>query len=147
MLSYREGGASSKNDERTEPSALLVDSILVDREQSNMGEFESSRKVSSEDDLMSETETKPNEEDPFDWNTMLDRPFFDPNSVIENQSSNPIMRRLALFVQDDYEKAEVILSGAFICFMIVVSQELVRFQIHGSNYVPFVGGGSPASPF
>jgi hypothetical protein len=79
--------------------------------------------------------------EPFDWDTFLDTPFFDPVAVSDDQSSNPLLRRLALFIQNDYNKAEMVLSCAFLCVMIVVSQELVRFQIHGDNYVPFVGGG------
>jgi hypothetical protein len=79
--------------------------------------------------------------EPFDWDTFLDTPFFDPVAVSDDQSSNPLLRRLASFIQNDYNKAEMVLSCAFLCVMIVVSQELVRFQIHGDNYVPFVGGG------
>lgn len=91
--------------------------------------------------------SKLNVEDPFDWDIFLDTPFFDPSAVTEDQSSHHFLRQVALFIQNDYEKAEVILSGAFICIMIVVSQELVRFQIHGDSYVPFVGGSSSSPLF
>jgi hypothetical protein len=82
---------------------------------------------------------------PFDWDTFLDTPFFDPIAVTNNEAGNPLLRRLALFIQNDYNKAEMVLSGAFLFIMIVVSQELVRFQIHGDSYVPFVGGGGGSS--
>lgn len=134
-----------------QPSSILVNRTEYEVQQKTLGTSEGVEEmlqISSRHDGKSETrKMSPKEENSFDWDTFLDSPFFDPNSVLENESSNPILRRLALFVQNDYEKAEMVLSVAFICTMIVISQEFVRFQIYGSNYVPFVGGGTSSSPF
>lgn len=72
-----------------------------------------------------------------DW---LDRPFFDPSHYEDDESS--ALGKFARLVKDDYNLAETLYAGCFLTFMIIVSQEMLRFQIHGSHYIPFQAGGS-----
>lgn len=74
----------------------------------------------------------------FDFDTFLDTPFFDPN----DENLPPFLQPLANFVRQDYPTAELVMSGTFIAFMIVVSQEMVRMQLYGDRYIPFSAGGS-----
>jgi hypothetical protein len=84
----------------------------------------------------------------FDWDTFLDTPFFDPNTILNDPSSNSLLKRFATWVQEDYETVEVIVTGTLFIFLIVVTQELLRIQIYGfENYVPFTKGIPPGSLF
>ena len=83
----------------------------------------------------------------FDLDEFLDRPFFDPDKVLEDKSSNPLLKRLALFVIDDYAKAEAILSALFFVVLIIVAQEALRMQLYGGNYEPFSRGVLPGNLF
>jgi hypothetical protein len=75
------------------------------------------------------------EESEFD--KMLDRQFFEPNEVGEESP----FKWFADLVENDYDTAESLYAGGFLVFMVIVSQELFRMQIHGSSYVPFHSGG------
>jgi hypothetical protein len=83
----------------------------------------------------------------FDLDEFLDRPFFDPDKVLEDKSSNPLLKRLALFVIDDYAKAEAILSVLFFAVLIVAAQEALRMQLYGGSYEPFARGILPGNLF
>lgn len=87
------------------------------------------------------------EESNFDWDEFLDRPFFEPDKVLEDKSSNPLLRRFASFVIDDYGKAEAMLSAIFFVFLIVVAQEALRMQLYGGNYEPFSSSVLPGNLF
>ena len=69
----------------------------------------------------------------------LDRPVFDPDADLDE---NSLQYKFAQLVKNDYELAETLYAGAFFAVMIVVSQEMLRFQIHGQNYVPFSSSSS-----
>ena len=82
---------------------------------------------------MSDNQTPPEEEDDF-----LDRQFFDPSKVKEGSP----LKWFADLVENDYATAEALYASFFISALVIVSQELFRFQIHGDHYVPFKTGGS-----
>jgi hypothetical protein len=94
-----------------------------------------------------ETTTTATPPEPFDLDTFLDTPFFDPDQIANDETSPPILRKFAQFVQNDYPTAEAILTGIFLAMLILVGQELVRMQIYGENYVPFTKGVQPGSLF
>jgi hypothetical protein len=83
----------------------------------------------------------------FDLDEFLDRPFFEPDKVLEDKSSNPLLKRLASFVIDDYAKAEALLTALFFVVLIVVAQEALRMQLYGGNYEPFSRGVLPGNLF
>jgi hypothetical protein len=87
--------------------------------------------------------------DTFDWDTFLDTPFFDPATILQNPDQyHPILQQIALWVQNDYEFVEAIVTGIFFIILIVITQELLRIQIYGfENYVPFTKGVNPGSLF
>ncbi len=68
-----------------------------------------------------------------DW---LDTPFFDPLAY-EDDDESTWQARLANYVKVDYERFELLYAGAFLAFMLIVSQELFRMQLYGADYVPF----------
>lgn len=83
----------------------------------------------------------------FDMDEFLDTPFFDPDKVLKDQNSNPLLKKFAAFVQGDYEFAEAVLTGIFFVVLIIITQELLRLQLNGANYVPFTRGAIPGSLF
>lgn len=64
---------------------------------------------------------------------LLDRQFFDPKEVPEGSP----LKWFANLVENDYATAEALYASFFIAGMVIVSQELVRMQYYGDNYVPF----------
>ena len=72
-------------------------------------------------------------------NTFLDTEFFNPEDVPEKSP----LRWFADLVQNDYATAEALYASFFIAGMVLLSQELVRLQMYGDQYVPFkkLGGG------
>ena len=87
------------------------------------------------------------EKNDFDMDEFLDTPFFDPDRVLEDETSNPWLKRLASFVVNDYERAEAVLTGAFFVLLIIVAQEVLRMQLYGENYEPFARSVQPGSLF
>jgi len=83
----------------------------------------------------------------FDWNEFLDTPFFEPDKVLEDETSNPLLKRLASFVVADYAFAEALLTGVFFVVPIVVAQEVLRMQLYGDTYEPFSRGVLPGNLF
>ena len=84
----------------------------------------------------------------------LDRQFFDPDKVIEDNndddttSSSPaFIRWFANLVKNDYETAEALYAGTFFVFLVILTQEALRWQLYGDNYVPFASGRSVGSLF
>lgn len=74
---------------------------------------------------------------------LLDKPFFDPNAYEEDDSS--LAGWFANLVKSNYEFAETLYVGTVFVILIIITQELLRFQIYGDGYLPFtkgVGGGS-----
>ena len=80
---------------------------------------------------------------------ILDTQFFDPEKLLENESSeihenpeksmNPLVW-FANLVTNDYETAEALFAAGFISFMVVISQELLRMMRYGDAYHPFQNG-------
>jgi hypothetical protein len=93
-----------------------------------------------------EKKEEPNKE-PFDLETFLDKPFFEPDKVLKDENSNPLLKKFAAFVMGDYEFAEALLTGIFFVVLIILTQEALRAQINGANYVPFTKGTIPGSLF
>jgi hypothetical protein len=95
-----------------------------------------------------DTHTSKQEDQKFDWDTFLDTPFFDPNSILNDPNSPSLIKRFATWVQEDYETVEVIWTATIFLVLIVATQELLRIQIYGwDNYVPFTKGILPGNLF
>jgi hypothetical protein len=77
----------------------------------------------------------------------LDKPFFEPDKVLKDENSNPLLKKFAAFVLGDYEFAEALLTGIFFVLLIIITQEALRMQLNGANYVPFTKGSIPGSLF
>jgi hypothetical protein len=77
---------------------------------------------------------------------LLDRQFFDPNEYdYDDESDTSWKAKFARLVQTDYELAETLYVGVVGCFLIILSQELLRFQMYGQDYVPFMKGSAGMS--
>jgi len=82
-----------------------------------------------------EKEKDQNNNFPSSLDDFLDKPFFDPDMYDDNDKS--ILGRLAQFVKSDYELAETFYVGTLFVILVIVSQELLRMQLHGDAYVAF----------
>jgi hypothetical protein len=98
----------------------------------------------SNDNDEKEEETK---KESFDLDKFLDTPFFEPDKVLKDENSNPVLKKFASFVLGDYEFAEALLTGIFFVVLIIITQEALRMQLNGANYVPFTKGSIPGSLF
>jgi hypothetical protein len=86
--------------------------------------------------MMEETAQKEKRPPIKSLDDFLDQPFWDPSTVDENDRS-PI-GWFARLVQQDYELAETLFVGAYFVILVIVTQEVLRFQLHGGDaYVPF----------
>lgn len=105
--------------------------------------------IVEDDDNDKEKTKKENDErdHEFDIDAFLDTAFFDPDQVLKDENSSPLLRRIASFVQQDYETAEAVMAGVFFVILIIFTQEVLLMQFYGDNYVPFVKGVSPGSLF
>ena len=78
-------------------------------------------------------------------NQFLDSPFFDPDELLENGNDGTPIGRFqtwfATLLQADYEFAETLYVGLLFSFLVWITQELLRMQLYGDNYVPFTPGG------
>lgn len=63
----------------------------------------------------------------------LDQPFFDPTEFAEDDTS--LVGKFAQLCKTNYNLAEILYAGCFIAFMMILSQEMFRFQIHGHDIV------------
>jgi len=85
---------------------------------------------------------------PASLDEFLDRPLFDPDSILDEtgeplkENANPISVWFARLVRNDYELAETLYAGIFFVVLLVITQEVLRMQMYGDNYVPFVAGGA-----
>jgi hypothetical protein len=135
---------------RYRTARLRIESVCTARTGTLLGG--SSRRAVSAWQLHSKDNDKDEKEEPpeqeqFDMDKFLDVPFFDPDRVLEDENSHPLLRRFASFVQLDYEMAEAVISGAFFVILIIATQEVLRLQFYGDNYVPFTKGVNPGSLF
>ena len=78
-----------------------------------------------------------NDDDESRLDKFLDTPFFDPSEIGEDSP----LSRFANLVETDYETAETLFAGSFFVVLVIISQELLRMQLHGDAYVPFMNGG------
>ena len=53
----------------------------------------------------------------------------------------------ANLVKEDYEFAETLYAGSFFFVLLIITQELLRMQMYGDNYVPFTSGGATGKLF
>jgi hypothetical protein len=83
-------------------------------------------------------------EDSLNLDKFLDKPFFDPDDYDENDAASSPLGWFANLVKSDYELAETLYVGAIFVVLLIVSQELLRMQMGGENYVPFLRGGGSA---
>ena len=84
-------------------------------------------------------------EDDKTLDELLDSPFFDPDQVTDKDSR--LVRWFADLVKNDYNTAEALYVGVIFVVMVIVSQELLRMQLYGDNYVPFQAGIKPGQLF
>ena len=88
------------------------------------------------------------EEESLNLQEFLDKPFFDPNEYDDENNDSPrLLGWFANLVKSDYELAETLYVGAIFAVLLVVSQELLRMQMNGDNYVPFLRGGAGGKLF
>jgi hypothetical protein len=84
----------------------------------------------------------PNDDDDDDT-SFLDKAFFYPSKVREDSP----LRGFANLVENDYETAEILYAGSFFVVLLVITQELLRMQMFGDSYVPFLQGGGKGALF
>lgn len=82
-----------------------------------------------------------------DIDAFLDTPFYDPDKVLQDDNSSETSKNIAKWVKNDYETAETIIAGIFFVVLIIVAQEVVRSQMHGTSYVPFTSSGGGGKLF
>ena len=75
----------------------------------------------------------------------LDKPFFNPDEYDDDDTS--LLGRFANLVKSDYEMAETLYVGILFVVLLVVTQELLRMQLYGDAYIPFVKGGASGKLF
>ena len=70
------------------------------------------------------------------------------DSSSTNNNDDGLVTKFARLVKEDYELAETLFVGTFFVILIIGTQELLRMQLYGDSYVPFLphpssyGGGS-----
>jgi hypothetical protein len=69
---------------------------------------------------------------------ILDTQFFNPDDY--NEDSQGPVAWFAKLVKNDYELAEALFVGLLFVILVILSQELLRMQLFGSNYAPFQTG-------
>lgn len=88
------------------------------------------------------------DEDNNELDVFLDTPFYNPDTILDDPSSSKVSKNIAQFIKNDYETAEIILSGLLLVLLVIISQELLRIQIYGlDNYIPFSKGVLPGNLF
>jgi hypothetical protein len=92
-----------------------------------------------------ETNNRNDENDNTNIDDFLDQQFFDPDQVADD-APGPL-KWFANLVKNDYNTAEGLYVGLIFVFMVILSQELLRMQIYGDNYVPFQKGVLPGQLF
>jgi hypothetical protein len=65
------------------------------------------------------------------WDSFWDQSYFDPTKV---PPSSPLYK-LAQWVQRDYETAEAVLTAGFFVILIVIAQEVVRYNLYPERYL------------
>ena len=98
----------------------------------------SNNKNDDKDHDRSPTDKKEEDDNDDDGAAFLDRLFFDPSQVKDNSP----FKWFATMVEQDYETAEALYASTIIAILVLISQELIRFQVLGEHYVPFKSGGS-----
>ncbi len=83
--------------------------------------------------------------EPTSFDEFLDKAFFDPDAY--DDSDKTLLGRLAAFVRQDYELAETLYVGFLFVFLVIISQELLRMQLNGDHYVPFLKRSSTGRLF
>jgi hypothetical protein len=78
-----------------------------------------------------EEETTQKEKPNMSLDEFLDQPFWDPTTVDENDKS--LIGWFARLVQQDYELAETLFVGSYFVILVIVTQEVLRFQLHGGD--------------
>jgi hypothetical protein len=128
---------------KTAPTPLPCSSALSSRSRHHRADKQLYSNQSNDSDEKKEETNK----EPFDLDAFLDKPFFEPDKVLKDENSNPLLKKFAAFVLGDYEFAEALLTGIFFVVLIIITQEALRMQINGANYVPFTKGTIPGSLF
>jgi hypothetical protein len=119
------------------PSSAL---LLTDRRISLLRRSMNNDNDNNDDDNKDDDKEQDSSFIPLD--EFLDKPFFDPDAYDEKDANNSPLGWFAQLVKSDYELAETLYVGAIFVVLLIVSQELLRMQMDGPNYVPFLRGGS-----
>ena len=123
--------------EKTQSFTILLDSNQ--EEQPDLSDQEP--KITNKRD----DKYKNNQDDDTSIDDFLDRQFFNPDEFDENDTS--LLGRFANLVKSDYALAETFYVGLIFVVMVIVSQELLRMQLYGDNYIPFTKGVAPGKLF
>jgi hypothetical protein len=129
---------------KTAPTPLPFSFALATRSPYRCAAHQLYSNQSNDNDEKGEEELKKTS---FDLDEFLDKPFFEPDKVLKDENSNPLLKKFAAFVLGDYEFAEALLTGIFFVVLIIITQEALRVQLNGANYVPFTKGSIPGSLF
>uniref|UniRef100_A0A7S2YTQ1 Uncharacterized protein n=1 Tax=Entomoneis paludosa TaxID=265537 RepID=A0A7S2YTQ1_9STRA len=89
------------------------------------------------------TTTVANDDDELSWQEFLDRPFFVPEQI---DDASPL-KWFANLVENDYVTAEALFASFFITVMVIGTQEVLRMQLYGHDYIPFAKGASGGGLF
>lgn len=83
------------------------------------------------------------EHDSFKMDEFLDKPFFDPEAYDSDDTS--LLGKFANLVKNDYPLAETLFVGTLFVVLLIITQELLRLQLYGDDYVPFVRSSGSSS--
>ena len=123
-------------------SAPLKRIVKVSHTRSALIPLTAARNNEDQDSKDSDDPSNDEHSDRQSLDDFLDTPFYDPQQVLEDENSSDLSKKFANFVTGDYETAEAVLVGAYFVVLVIVTQELLRMQLYGDQYVPFSRGGN-----
>lgn len=129
---------------RRTANALLSHNVNSILKEPLVGNFypQKRRKLSTSSSLSAKNNDGGDEDN--EKNTLMDRlnDFLDtPIINIEDDNEDDNANWFKTLLKNDYDLAEALYTSAFLTIMVVLSQELLRMQMYGENYVPFKSGG------
>lgn len=74
---------------------------------------------------------------------LLDTPFFDPDKILDESNDENVdfspKTWFANLVKNDYVTAEALFVAIYFAVLVVLAQELLRWNLNGGDYVLFSG--------
>lgn len=118
--------------------------MAQDKHNDIKGSAKSTQHDENEDDEETRQQSKsPTDNEAKDLNELLDTQFFDPSQVTDDSP----LKGFANLVEEDYPTAEALFASFFITVMVILTQEVLRMQLYGEQYVPFTKGGNGGGGF